>query len=264
MRGIPSGLTDLDEILCGFQPGFLYVLGARPAMGKTVLMMDWAMHAAVKVRAHVGVVSAEMSGLDLAFRSVASTGRIDNTRLQTGKLDDDEWPRLTSAINLLADTNLRIFDKPACSITDIALQARAWRLGGGLDMLLVDYLSLLKPEGKHETRTREVGAMVYALKQLARSLNIPVVLLAQLNRELEKRPNKRPTMADLRDSGEIEQNADVVMFLYRDEVYNPDTDQKGVAEINIEKNRHGPRGTVKATFLGQYFRFENFISYEHD
>lgn len=260
MRGLPSGLVDLDEVLCGFQPGFLYVLGARPKMGKTILMLDWAMHAAIKSQAHIGIVSAEMSALDLAFRSVSSLGRIDAAHVQSGKLEDDEWPRMTSAINILAETNLRIFDKPSCSVTDIALQARAWKLSGGLDMLLVDYLSLLKPEGKHDTRTREVGAMVQALKRLARQMNIPLVLLAQLNRGLEQRPNKRPIMADLRDSGEIEQEADVIMFLYRDEVYNKETSEKGIAEINIAGNRHGPTCTVKATFLGQYFRFENFIS----
>lgn len=262
LLGIPSGLTDLDELLLGFQPGNLYIVGARPGMGKSALMAEWAVHAGIKQYA-VGIVSAEMSAEQLAGRMVASTGRIDHYNLNTGKLLDDQWPRMTSAVNILAETRIRITDKPACSVGEIGLQAREWALSGGLDILFVDYLSLLKSDTKHDTRTREVGDMAQGLKQLARALKIPVVCLAQLSRKCEERTNKRPINADLRDSGEIEQEADAILFLYRDEVYHENTKDKGIAEIIVSKNRHGPgQVTVKATWLGPYQRFENFLPYD--
>jgi len=257
LLGIPSGLNDLDSLLLGFRPSSFYVVGARPSMGKTALMGQSALNAASRGHA-VGIISAEMTSEQLVERMVATTGRIDAHQLGTGKLDDDGWPRLNAAVTTLSDNRLMFFDKPSCTIADITLQAREWSLSGGLDILFVDYLSLLKPEGKHETRSREVGDMAQALKQLARTLKIPVVCLAQLSRKCDDRPNKRPINADLRDSGEIEQEADAILFLYRDEVYHPDTDSKGVAEIIVRKNRHGNIATVKALWLGQYQRFENF------
>lgn len=258
LRGVPSGLNDLDSLLLGFRPSSLYVIAARPTMGKTAFMGQSAINAAA-MGYSVGIVSAEMTAEQLAERMVAATGRIDAHQLGTGKLDDDDWPRLTNAVSRLSANRLLFFDKPSCTIADITLQAREWSLSGGLDILFVDYLSLLKPDGKHETRSREVGDMAQGLKQLARTLKIPVVCLAQLSRKCEERPNKRPINADLRDSGEIEQEADAILFLYRDEVYHPDTDSKGVAEIIVRKNRHGNIATVKALWLGQYQRFENFM-----
>lgn len=257
LKGVGCGLIDLDAVLSGFQAGRLYILGSRPAMGKTSLMLDWAVHAAIREGRRIGIISAEMGHQDLAERAVASHGRIDSQHLATGDLDDDDWPKLTRAVMELAQTNVRIYDKPAASVAEVAIQARAWALAGGLDIVFVDYLSLLTTEQRQDNRVREVGELARAMKTLARRLEIPVVALAQLSRQCEQRPNKRPVMSDLRDSGEVEQEADAVLFLYRDEVYHPDTDMKGIAEISLAKNRHGPLGTVRTAFLGPYFRFEN-------
>jgi replicative DNA helicase len=202
----------------------------------------------------------EMPGDALAMRMMSSLGRIDQHRVRTGKLEDDEWPRLTSAVNILAGASLFIDDTPALSPTE--LRARSRRLKreqGDLALIVVDYLQLMQVPGTNENRTTEISLISRSLKALAKELAVPVIALSQLNRSLEQRPNKRPVMSDLRESGAIEQDADLIVFIYRDEVYNPESKDKGLAEIIIGKQRNGPIGTVKLTFLGKYTKFESYI-----
>ncbi len=225
----------------------------------TSFAMNLAEHAAIQGRYPVAVFSMEMPGDALAMRMMASLGRIDSHRVRTGKLEDDEWPRLTSAVNILAGASLFIDDTPALSPTE--LRARARRLKreqGGLGLVVIDYLQLMQAPGSNENRTTEISAISRSLKALAKELSVPVVALSQLNRSLEQRPNKRPVMSDLRESGAIEQDADLIVFIYRDEVYNVESKDKGVAEIIIGKQRNGPIGTLRLAFLGKYTKFENY------
>jgi len=223
-----------------------------------------AENVAIKSRKPVAVFSMEMPGDQLAMRMMASLGRVDQQRVRTGKLLDEEWPRLTSAVNLLAEAPMYIDDTPALSPTE--LRARARRLKreckGELGLIVIDYLQLMQAPGASESRANEISLISRSLKALAKELHVPVIALSQLNRNLEQRPNKRPVMSDLRESGSIEQDADVVIFIYRDEVYNKDVpdEDKGKAEIIIGKQRNGPIGTLYLTFLGQYTKFENFIA----
>jgi replicative DNA helicase len=191
------------------------------------------------------------------MRLMSSLGRIDQTRIRTGKLDDDDWHRLTSSMGILADAPMYIDDTPALSPTELRARARRMAREHGLGMIVIDYLQLMQTGGK-ENRTAEISEISRSLKSLAKELKVPVLALSQLNRSLEQRPNKRPVMSDLRESGAIEQDADVIAFIYRDEVYNPESQDKGIAEIIVGKQRNGPIGTTRLTFLGQYTRFENF------
>jgi replicative DNA helicase len=231
-------------------------------MGKTTFAMNIAENAAIKVGKPVAVFSMEMPGEQLAMRMLSSLGRIDQHRIRTGKLDDDDWPRLTSAVGILAESPMYIDDTPALTPTE--LRARARRLARehehGLGLIVIDYLQLMQVAGNSENRATEISEISRSLKALAKELHVPVIALSQLNRSLEQRPNKRPVMSDLRESGAIEQDADVIVFIYRDEVYNPETEDKGTAEIIIGKQRNGPIGTVRLTFLGQFTRFENHAS----
>jgi replicative DNA helicase len=226
----------------------------------TSFAMNMAEHAAIQGRRPVAVFSMEMPGDALAMRMMSSLGRIDQHRVRTGKLEDDEWPRLTSAVNILAGASLFIDDTPALSPTE--LRARARRLKreqGDLGLIVVDYLQLMQAPGAGDNRTAEISVISRSLKALAKELSVPVIALSQLNRSLEQRPNKRPVMSDLRESGAIEQDADLIVFIYRDEVYNPESKDKGIAEIIIGKQRNGPIGTVRLTFLGKYTKFESYI-----
>ena len=260
ITGASTGFTDFDEMTSGMQPSDLVIVAGRPSMGKTSFAMNIAEHVAIKEQLPVAVFSMEMPGEQLAMRMISSLGRIDQHRVRTGKLEDDEWPRMTSAINILAETKLYIDDTPAMTPTEV--RARCRRLArendGQLGLVVLDYLQLMQSPGA-ESRVNEISDISRALKALAKELNVPVIALSQLNRSLEQRPNKRPVMSDLRESGAIEQDADVIVFIYRDEVYNKDTNDKGTAEIIIAKQRNGPIGTTRLTFLGQYTRFENFI-----
>ncbi|GAB4356604.1 MAG: replicative DNA helicase [Methylohalobius crimeensis] len=259
ITGVGSGFVDLDHMTAGFQPADLVIVAGRPSMGKTTFAMNIAEHVAIKEQMPVAVFSMEMPGDHLAMRMMSSLGRIDQHRLRIGQLEDDEWPRMTSALNLLAGTQLFIDDTPA--LTPVELRARSRRLArehGQLGLVVIDYLQLMQAPGAGENRTAEISEISRSLKGLAKELNVPVIALSQLNRNLEQRPNKRPVMSDLRESGSIEQDADVIVFVYRDEVYNEDSPDKGTAEIIIGKQRNGPIGTVRLTFLGQYTRFENF------
>ena len=264
ITGTSTGFNDLDEMTSGLQRSDLIIVAGRPSMGKTTFAMNMAENVAIKSRKPVAVFSMEMPGDQLAMRMMASLGRVDQQRVRTGKLLDEEWPRLTSAVNLLAEAPLYIDDTPALTPTE--LRARARRLKreckGELGLIVIDYLQLMQAPSASESRANEISLISRSLKALAKELNVPVIALSQLNRNLEQRPNKRPVMSDLRESGSIEQDADVVIFIYRDEVYNKEIpeEDKGKAEIIIGKQRNGPIGTLHLTFLGQYTKFENFIA----
>jgi replicative DNA helicase len=260
ITGASTGFSDFDEMTSGMQPSDLIIVAGRPSMGKTTFAMNIAEHVAIKEQVPVAVFSMEMPGEQLAMRMISSLGRIDQHHVRTGKLEDDEWPRITSAMTILSETKLYIDDTPAMSPTEV--RARCRRLArendGQLGLIVLDYLQLMQSPGA-ENRVNEISDISRSLKALAKELNVPVIALSQLNRSLEQRPNKRPVMSDLRESGAIEQDADLIVFIYRDEVYNKDTSDKGTAEIIIAKQRNGPIGTTRLTFLGQYTRFENFI-----
>lgn len=259
LTGLATGLSDLDEKTSGLQPSDLIIVAGRPSMGKTTLVMNMAEHAAIEGKKPVLVFSMEMPSDSLAMRMMSSLGRIDQHNIRTGKLNDDDWPRVTSAVHMLSEAPLFIDDTPAMSPSE--MRARARRLAkehGQLGLIVVDYLQLMKVPGfKAENRTAEISEISRSLKSLAKELKVPVVALSQLNRSLEQRTDKRPVMSDLRESGAIEQDADLICFIYRDEVYNEDSNDKGVAEIIIAKQRNGPIGKVRVAFLGKYTRFED-------
>lgn len=260
ITGLSTGFADFDEMTSGLQPSDLIIVAGRPSMGKTTFAMNVAENVALQSKRPVAVFSMEMPGDSLAMRMMSSLGRIDQHRVRTGKLEDDEWPRLTSAINLLSETAIFIDDTPALSPTEVRARARRLkREQGDLGLIVLDYLQLMQAPGAGENRATEISAISRALKGLAKELSVPVIALSQLNRSLEQRPNKRPVMSDLRESGAIEQDADLIVFIYRDEVYNKESSDKGIAEIIIGKQRNGPIGTVRLTFLGKYTKFENYI-----
>ena len=260
ITGVPTGFYDLDKNTSGLQPGDLIILAARPSMGKTALAINIAEHVALHEGLPVAVFSMEMGASQLAVRIVGSIGRIDQGHLRTGKLTDEEWPRLTEAIEKLRNISLHI-DETA-GLTASELRANARRLArqcGKLGLIVVDYLQLMSGSSSdNENRATELGEISRGLKMLAKELGCPVIALSQLNRSVEQRPDKRPMMSDLRESGAIEQDADIIMFIYRDEYYNKETTKEpGVAEIIIAKQRNGPTGTVKLAFQRHLTRFEN-------
>ena len=258
LTGVSTGFRDLDEMTAGLQNSDLIIVAGRPSMGKTSFAMNIAENAAIKHKISVAVFSMEMPGEQLAMRLMSSLGRIDQHKVRTGKLDDDDWPRLTSAVSILAESPLFIDDTPALTPTDLRARARRLKREHNLGMIVIDYLQLMQVHGRSENRTNEISEISRSLKALAKELEVPVIALSQLNRSLEQRPNKRPIMSDLRESGAIEQDADVIMFIYRDEVYDPESPDKGTAEIIIGKQRNGPIGMKRLTFLGQHTRFENY------
>ena len=260
LTGISTGFTDLDELTSGLQPSDLIIVAARPSMGKTALAVNFAEHAALKSRKAVAIFSMEMSASQLAFRLISSLGRINQQHLRTGDIQEEEWPRVTSAITMLSDAKIFIDDTPALSPAELRARARRLKREHDLGLIVIDYLQLMAVPGNKENRATEISEISRGLKALAKELNIPVIALSQLNRSLEQRTDKRPVMADLRESGAIEQDADVIIFIYRDEYYNSDSTDKGLAEIIIGKQRNGPTGMVKLTFLGQFTKFENFAS----
>jgi replicative DNA helicase len=259
VTGVATGFADLDERTSGLQPGDLIIVAGRPSMGKTAFALNIAEHVALDGKLPVAVFSMEMAGTQLAMRLLGSTGRLDQHKLRTGRLDDNDWPRLTNALGRLNDA--QIFIDESAALTALELRARARRLHRqhkGLGLIVVDYLQLMSSTSQGENRATEISEISRSLKALAKELNVPLVALSQLNRSLEQRPNKRPVMSDLRESGAIEQDADVILFIYRDEVYNDASQDKGIAEIIIGKQRNGPIGTVRLTFLGQFTKFQNF------
>jgi replicative DNA helicase len=264
ITGIASGFHDLDQKTSGFQAGDLVIVAGRPSMGKTTFALNIGEHVAMEVGKPVAIFSMEMSGTQLAMRMLGSIGRLDQHKVRTGRLDDEDWPRLTHALGKLNDAP--IFIDESAALNSLELRARARRLyrqHGELGLIIVDYLQLMSASSRSENRTAEISEISRSLKALAKELQVPVIALSQLNRSLEQRPNKRPVMSDLRESGAIEQDADVILFIYRDEVYNPDTPDKGIAEIIISKQRNGPIGKIDLTFLGEFTRFENCTRVEY-
>jgi replicative DNA helicase len=266
LTGLASGYKDLDEITSGWQKSDLVIVAGRPSMGKTAFAMNLVEHAVLNYDKPVLVFSLEMPSESLIFRLLSSIGRIDQTKIRTGKLSEEDWPGFNAAVKKLKDRPLFIDD--SVSVSPMEMRSRARRIArdhqGEIGMVVVDYLQLMQIKGTNENRVTEISAISRSLKQLAREFKCPVIALSQLNRSLEQRPNKRPVMADLRESGAIEQDADLITFIYRDEVYNEDTVDKGVAEVIIGKHRNGPIGTVRLSFLGQFTRFENHAQPRYD
>ncbi len=262
VTGVPTGFTDLDRMTSGLQGGDLVIVAGRPSMGKTAFSMNIGEFVAVDQGLPVAVFSMEMGATQLAMRMVCSVGRLDQQRLRTGRLIDDDWPRLTNAIQKMQEAQLFVDETPA--LNALELRARSRRLArtcGQLGLVIVDYLQLMSSSGgAGENRATEISEISRGLKALAKELNCPVIALSQLNRSLEQRPNKRPVMSDLRESGAIEQDADVILFIYRDEVYNADSQEKGTAEIIIGKQRNGPIGSVRLAFVGQFTKFDNLAT----
>lgn len=257
ITGVATGFSDLDDKTAGLQRSDLVIVAARPSMGKTAFAVNMVEHA-VMSGSKVLVFSMEMPSEQIVMRMLSSLGRIDQTRLRSGELQDDDWNRFTGAVSQLRDKQLFIDDTPALTPGDVRSRARrVSRELGGLDMIVVDYLQLMRTAEKSESRTNEISEISRSLKALAKEMRCPVVALSQLNRALESRPDKRPMNSDLRESGAIEQDADVILFIYRDEVYNEETEDKGIAEIIIGKQRNGPIGKVRLSFIGNLTKFEN-------
>ncbi len=265
ITGISTGFAKLDEKTSGLQKGDLVVIAGRPSMGKTSFCMNLAEYAAIEQDLTVGVFSMEMPGEQLSTRLISSLGRVNSTRLRTGQLKDDDWPRISSAVSLLSKAKIHVNDSAGLSPIELRSQARRLaRENDGLDMIVIDYLQLMQSSESNENRATEISNITRSLKMLAKELELPVIVLSQLNRSLESRPDKRPQMSDLRESGAIEQDADVIFFIYRDEVYDDESPDKGTAEIIIGKQRNGPIGKVKLAFVGEFTRFENLAPAEFD
>lgn len=260
VTGVSTGYVDLDKMTNGMQPSDLIIVAARPSMGKTTFAMNLCEHAAITSDKPVLIFSLEMPSEQIMMRMLASLGRIDQTKVRTGQLEDEDWARLSSAIELL-NTKGKMYIDDGSGLTPTEVRSRARRVArehGGLSMIMVDYLQLMTVPGLSENRTLEIAEISRSLKALAKELKVPVVALSQLNRSLEQRADKRPVNSDLRESGSIEQDADLIMFIYRDEVYNDDSPDKGTAEVIIGKQRNGPIGRVRLTFHGRYSRFDNY------
>jgi replicative DNA helicase len=259
ITGVPTGFDKFDDMTTGLHAGELIIVAGRPSMGKTTFAMNVAENAAIGHKAPVAVFSMEMPGEQLAMRMISSLGRIDQHHIRTGQLTDEDWPRITSAVHMLSEAKMFVDDTPALSPGEIRARARRMKRRHGLGLIVIDYLQLMQSAGGSENRATEISEISRGLKAMAKELEVPVIALSQLNRSLEQRTDKRPIMSDLRESGAIEQDADVIVFIYRDEVYNEDSPQKGTAEIIIAKQRNGPIGKSVLTFLGKYTKFENFI-----
>lgn len=266
ITGVPTGFTDLDRMTSGFQPGDLIIIAGRPSMGKTSLAINIAEHVALHETLPVAVFSMEMASSQLVLRVVGSMGRIDQTHLRTGRLNEDEWTRFIDIVDRLKDTQM--FIDETGSLNPLELRARARRLarqfGGKLGLIVVDYLQLMSSTKDGENRATEISEISRSLKGLAKEIGCPVIALSQLNRDLEKRTDRRPVMSDLRESGAIEQDADLIIFIYRDEVYNKESKDQGVAEIIIAKQRNGPVGVLRLAFLKPLTRFENLAAGDYD
>lgn len=259
ITGIPTSFVDLDKKTNGLQKSDLVIIAGRPAMGKTSFAMNLVEAAAIANNSTVAIFSMEMSAEQLIMRMLSSLSRIGNQKLKTGQLNDYDWPKIVQNQALLAESKIFIDDTPALSPMEIRARCRRLKRQHNLGLVVIDYLQLMQIRGS-ENRVNEISEISRSLKALAKELDVPVIALSQLNRALEQRPNKRPVMSDLRESGAIEQDADLIMFIYRDEVYNEDSIHKGKAEIIIGKHRHGSTGMVPLTFLGEFTRFENYLN----
>lgn len=257
VTGIQTHFKDFDEKTAGLQKGDLIIVAGRPSMGKTTFAMNIAENVAVKSKRGVAVFSLEMPGEQLMMRMISSVGRVSAQKLRTGQLEAQDWAGLTSAIGKLNEAPIFVDETAALSPLELRARARRLKREHDIGLIVIDYLQLMKGNSATSNRTEEISEISRSLKALAKELEIPVIALSQLNRSLEQRPDKRPKMSDLRESGAIEQDADIILFIYRDEVYNPDTDSKGMAEVIIGKQRNGPIGKILLTFIGEYTRFEN-------
>ncbi len=263
LTGVSSGFTDFDNMTSGLQKGELIIIAGRPSMGKTSFAMNIAENVAIQSQKPVVIFSMEMPAESLAMRMLSSLSRVDLSKVLTGKLTELDWPRVTNAISLLAETRMYIDDSAGLSPSDVRSRARRIaRENNGLGLIVVDYLQLMHVPGIKDNRVLEISEISRSLKTLARELEVPVIALSQLNRSLEQRTDKRPVMSDIRESGAIEQDADLIAFIYRDEVYNKETADKNIAEILIRKQRNGPIGDFKVTFLGNLTKFENYAGLE--
>jgi replicative DNA helicase len=262
ITGIPSGFADIDELTSGFQPADLVIIAGRPSMGKTAFCLNIAQYASMKKEMTVAIFSLEMAKEQLVMRMLCSEARIDAHRLRSGFLGQTDWPKLSTAAGRLADSTIYIDDTPAISSMEMRAKTRRLKADKGLDLVIVDYLQLMSGRSRSDSREQEISEISRSLKALAKELGVPVLALSQLNRGVESRMDKRPILADLRESGAIEQDADVIIFIYRDEVYNKESMEKGIAEIIIGKQRNGPVGTRKLTWLDKYTRFEDLSSRE--
>jgi replicative DNA helicase len=261
ITGVPTGFYKLDEMTSGLQPGDMIVVAGRPSMGKTAFALNIAEHVGVEQRLPVAIFSLEMSGPQIATRMLSSIGRLDQTKTRNGRLTDDDWDKMTVALGKLHDAPIHIDETGAINATD--LRARARRLHrqcGKLGLIVIDYIQLMTSTKDGENRATEISEISRSIKSLAKELHVPIIALSQLSRKVEERTDKRPLMSDLRESGAIEQDADIILMMYREEYYKPDTTEKGIAEVHIGKHRNGPTGTVKLTFLGEYTKFENFAA----
>jgi replicative DNA helicase len=262
ITGVPTGYEELDKLTSGFQQSDLVIIAGRPSMGKTALAINVAQNAAIEMEVPVAIFSLEMSKEQLAIRMLSSEARVDSQRLRKGFLGETDWPKLTTAAGRLSDASIYIDDTPAISVLEMKAKSRRLKAENGLGLIVLDYLQLMRGRDSSMPREQEISEISRSLKALAKELDVPVVALSQLNRQVEARTDKRPYLADLRESGAIEQDADVILFIYRDEVYNrsEDNPEKGLAEIIVGKQRNGPTGKVKLTFLKEYTRFENLTT----
>ncbi len=258
MTGISTGFRALDEMTSGMQAGDLIIVAGRPSMGKTTLAVNIAENAALGAGKSAAIFSMEMSAESLTLRMISSLGRINQSHLRSGRLNEDDWPRIDSAMTQLGAAKIYVDETPALTPTEVRARARRLKRERGLDLIVVDYLQLMQVSGTKENRATEISEISRSLKALAKELKVPVIALSQLNRGVEQRVEKKPVMSDLRESGAIEQDADVILLIYREEVYEPNTTRKGIADIIIAKQRNGPTGDVQLTFLGQYTKFENY------
>jgi replicative DNA helicase len=259
MTGISTGFKQLDEMTSGMQPGDLIIVAGRPSMGKTTLAVNIAENAALGSGKSVAIFSMEMSSEALTLRMISSLGRINQSNLRSGRLEEQDWPRIDSAMTQLSAANIFVDETPGLTPTEIRARARRLKRERGLDLIVVDYLQLMQVSGTKENRATEISEISRSLKALAKELKCPVIALSQLNRGVEQRVDKKPVMSDLRESGALEQDADLILLIYREDVYDPNTTRKGIADIIIAKQRNGPTGDVQLTFLGQYTKFENFV-----
>ncbi|MFT5501300.1 MAG: replicative DNA helicase [Woeseiaceae bacterium] len=259
ITGIPSGFNEFDKLTAGLQPGELIIIAGRPSMGKTTLAVNIAENAAIGARVPTAIFSMEMPSQQLAFRMISSLGRVDQTHLRTGKFPDEDWSRINTAVQLMSDAPIYIDDSPGLSPTEIRARSRRLKRESDLGLIVIDYLQLMQVHGNTENRATEISEISRSLKALAKELEVPIIALSQLNRSVEQRPDKRPVMSDLRESGAIEQDADLIVFIYREEVYKQDTPRKGIADISIAKQRNGPIGDFPLTFVGRFTKFENWV-----
>ena len=258
ITGIPTGYNEFDKMTAGLQAGDLIIVAGRPSMGKTTLAINIAENAAIGAKVPTAIFSMEMPSEQLAFRMISSLGRVDQTHLRTGKFPDEDWSRINTAVQLMSDAPIFIDDTAALSPTEVRARARRLKREHGLGLIVLDYLQLMQVHGTTENRATEISEISRSLKALAKELSVPIIALSQLNRSVEQRTDKRPVMSDLRESGAIEQDADIIIFIYREEVYNQDTPRKGVADISIAKQRNGPIGEFPLTFVGRFTKFENW------